>query len=137
MNTNELHKLPAGTRDALHVPFVVVSYDCNNPIIPGDLVRFTDETCTKLERVKRANPLHMYQAHGMVNPFTDIVPYEQNIVVFLLPGRTSPVRHTFDIKVKERNRIAIELENGLELEKEQDPNCAECWQVVNDTITRM
>lgn len=136
MDVKQLHKLPVGTRDALHIPFVVVSYNNSNYLSPGDLVRFTDETCTKLEKTNFNQPLERYQAHGMVNPFVDKLTCDENVVVFLLPGLTSPVRHTFEINVKERNQIAIELEKELEQEKENDPNCAQCWYVLNDMVTR-
>lgn len=38
----------------------------------------------------------------------------------------------FDIKHKERET----LEEELERQREEDPNCAECWQIENGKIIR-
>jgi hypothetical protein len=128
--------LPVGTRDAVHVPFVVAIVDhklnvgIRLSIQPGQWVRFTDEKFTKVE------PCEKEDAHGIIDPFIDEMSL-YNVRVLLRPGITSPVRHEFEIDPSrlqlERAMLAAEVEER----KRNDPGCAECWRIQNRRVIRM
>ena len=129
--------LPIGTRDAIHVPFVVARLaesvsmeDRLAGLKPGSFVRFTDAEYTKFVICDKQ------LAHGILNPFVDEISYYEPVVVLLMPGITTPVRHRFDInpslKESERQWLSARLEEA----KEEDPDCAGCYEIRNNKIIR-
>ncbi len=129
--------LPMGTRDALHVPYVVARWDTPNDIKerlaglkPGSYVKFINTEYTKFVVCEKAD------AQGVVNPFIDEISCYDNVVVLLIPGITTPVRHNFDIKPEllqaEKEILELELRGA----KNQDPGCAECYEIRNNEVVR-
>jgi hypothetical protein len=129
--------LPLGTRDAIHVPYVVgtISKDLSLKermlILPGCWVRFIDDKFIKFVPCEKA------EAHGMVNPFLDKISRYSDVVVLLIPGITSQVTHQFDIDPSLRDQRQAMLEAELAEVKEQDPGCADCWVIRNNCVVRM
>jgi hypothetical protein len=130
--------LPMGTRDAVHVPIAVAQIaeqkGFSGKIEPGDWVKFVDADFTRVVKCEKN------EAHGLANPFIEEISSYDNFVVFLTPGITTPVRHSFNIDPakKEQERKALEME--LELTIDSDPEkyqCADCWKIVNNRIVRM
>ncbi len=132
--------IEAGTRDAVHVPFIVVDFvttdffDSLNDFLPrfkpGDWIRFLDAECDKFEKCEKKD------AHGLINPFIDTISCCDSVVVFLRPGITGPVRHNFNIDF-ERSKFEQEvLQEELALAKAEDLECAECWHIENNRVTR-
>lgn len=121
----------AGVRDAIHVPFVVVQQRGCNVLQPGDWVKFVNDDLTTVE------PCSKKEAHGIVNPFIDKILAFNNIVILLVPGITTPVRHHFDIDTNMASFENSVLERELEQAKKEDPNCAECYVIVNKNVERM
>jgi len=129
-------RIPVGTRDAVHVPFVVGRAKDSSiqerieGLKPGSFVKFVDDKfvefalCTKEE------------AHGILNPFLDEITWYDAVVVFIMPGITTPVVHHFEIepKLKELHQKMLELE--LEQRKESDPACAGCYEIKNNKVIR-
>lgn len=128
-------KLPLGTRDAVHVPIIAAKLDPKEKyygqIDAGSFVKFTDPEFTLFTICQKEN------AHGIINPFLDEVNFYDTVVILLLPGITTPVRHAFNIDVsqKERERSILEIE--LEEARKSDPDCASCWIIHNNEIVRM
>jgi len=115
--------LTLGLKDALHVPIVVVQ--CDELLHGGEWVRFVDAESNRVIKCDQD------ESHGFVNPYD--TPFDNKpFIMFLNPDMTGPVRHEFDIKHKERET----LEEELERQREEDPNCAECWQIENGKIIR-
>jgi hypothetical protein len=141
---NDLSKtcnLPLGVRDAMHVPFVIAKVfepkrEKGDPWVdlsvePNTWVKFTDNSFTHFVKCTKE------EAHGLINPFlTDAVRSYENVVVLLVPGITTPVRHGFDIDPQLLAARNQELETRLQIEKEEDPNCADCWAIRNNEIIR-
>ena len=134
--------LPLGTRDAVHVPFVVAEDGRTNEeklrvdeggrsIKPGDYVRFLDSEFRKF------TPCDQAEAQGIVNPFLERADIWHPVIVFLLPGLTGPVRHHFDIDVTAPGRERLYLESELEQAKREDPACADCYFIENGRLQRM
>jgi hypothetical protein len=125
--------LPRGTRDALHVPFVVAGadYKYRGRINSGDFVKFVDEKFTLF------TPCEREEAHGVINPFLKEVSCYQTVVVLLLPGITTSVRHTFEITPEKKEWEKDILQTELEAAKREDPECADCWVILNNRVTRL
>ena len=125
--------LPAGTRDAIHVPFVVGKpvFQGIQHIQPGSWVRFVDANFTEFVLCDKTD------AHGIVNPFLDEISRYNDVVVLLIPGITSQVTHQFDIDPSLRDQRQAMLEAELAEVKEQDPGCADCWVIRNNCVVRM
>jgi hypothetical protein len=130
--------LPVGTRDAIHVPYVVATctatieqqQEHKFKIPPGSYVRFTDENCTKFILCARD------EAQGIVNPFLTEILFWHPVVVLVMPGITTPVRHIFNINPAMQRWEQQVLEKELAEVKAQDPDCAECWHIRNNEIIR-
>ena len=127
-------RLPVGTRDAVHVPIVAATVsrelDYHIPLTPGAFVKFIDAEFTKFI------PCNKDEAHGVLNPFIDEIRRYEPVIVMLLPGITSPVRHNFDINPQQKEIEAKFLEMELEEAKKDDPDCAGCWVVRNNRVVR-
>jgi len=145
MDLNKTCDIDIGTRDAVHVPIVVgrlfhpkpvrdesgkMIFTPLEPVEPGQWVKFVDSDFTDFTACTKD------EAHGMINPFIDYVPYYDAVVVILKPGITSPVRHNFDIDPKKAEIRKQYLEVELEEAKKEDPGCAHCWQIINDEVIR-
>lgn len=144
-------RLPLGTRDAGHIPFVVGRYKESfhqvpeeerkayweqyyaerEKFKPGCFVKFIDDKFIYFEVCEKA------KAHGYVNPALDEISTYDNVLVFMLPGITEPVRHHFEIRPEKRDLERRLLEAELEQHKEEDPGCAECWTILNNEVVRM
>jgi hypothetical protein len=129
-------KLELGTRDACHVPFIVGQLHRNpvnyhfQELKPGEFVKFVDEKFQKFVTCGKD------EAHGILNPFIDEISMYESVVVFILPGITTSVRHTFNIDPKLKEYQKELLEEHLKASKEDDPNCAGCYEIRNNTIIR-
>lgn len=132
--------IPLGTRDAIHVPFVVgsparLSLEEERQLgferKPGSFVKFTDDKFIEFI------PCDKESAHGILNPFLDEISRYDKVIVFLLPGITTPVRHNFDINLQQKQVEKQILEIELKHQKEADPDCADCWMIRNNAIIRM
>lgn len=138
MRLDHINHLSAGTKDAVHVPFIVASLDrdivLNSHSHPelkgGDWVKFTDDTC------KYVVPSNKEEGHGIINPFVDEVCW-WGIVVLLRPGITTPVQHHFVINPALLVWEKEMLESELRETKENDPGCSDCWVIQDGKITRM
>lgn len=132
-------RLPVGTRDAVHVPFVVAAAaveattidDRINGLKPGSYVKFLDDGYTKFVVCEKA------EAQGVLNPFVDEISYYEPVVVMMMPGITSPVRHHFDIDPRLKDMERHWLEAELAQAKQEDPDCAGCWVIKNNRVIRM
>lgn len=129
-------KLALGTRDAFHVPAIVgqLDYDYESfdyePLLPGSYVKFIDDKFTKFNLCDRKD------AHGYLNPNLEDISWSDNVLVFLFPGITTPVRHQFEIDLSKKDREIEVLEEELKLKQERDPECAECWFIYNNEVIR-
>lgn len=132
--------VPAGTRDAIHVPIVIGRLKENSFFIerlkdhenlkPGKWVKFVDNKYIEFELSDKEN------GHGIIDPFLDEVSVFDDIRILLRPGITSPVRHEYEINpemLKFENEL---LQQEVEARKEEDPNCASCWQIKNRKVIR-
>lgn len=120
-----------GTRDALHVPIIVATFDdykqrCE--ALPGRWVKFVDADFTKIQLSDKED------GHGIIDPFLDEVGID--VVVLLKPGITSPVRHQFEINTNFLSINRMMLEAELAEAKADDPDCAECWEIQNGKVIR-
>ena len=128
--------LPLGTRDSSHMPWVVarIKYDYKNglpEIKPGAYVKFINPECTSFELTE-----NRAEAHGFINPCLEEIGIYDNVIVFLLPGITSPVRHYFEISLDKQKIEREILEEELKEIREADPNCGDCWVIRNNEIIR-
>jgi hypothetical protein len=128
-------RLEVGTRDAVHVPIVVgradASLDWKVKLNPGDAVKFTDMEFTKFVPCERS------EAHGILNPFLEEICRYESVIVFMVPGITSPVRHRFEINPDKRKWEEEVLKMELEEGKKSDPGCAECFVIRNNEVIRL
>lgn len=130
--------IPLGTRDAVHVPFVVGRASWGKSSLqermdgmkPGAFVRFVDEKFVEFVLCAKE------EAHGIINPFLDEVSYYDSVVVMLIPGITTPVVHHFEINPKQKELEQQILQSELELAKESDPPCAGCYVIRNNEVIR-
>ncbi len=138
-NLDESCTMAQGTRDAIHVPIIAAraaevslkeKSDNNFTLKPGSFVKFTNDKFNEFLVCDKA------EAHGIINPFIDEVSYWDNVVIFLMPGITTAVRHQFevDIKLKEQRQKLLEWE--LEASKQEDPECAGCYEIRNNRVIR-
>lgn len=133
-------RLPVGTRDSVHVPFVVGRAEfpkelrdrmtLHKALQPGAYVKFIDDKYTKFVLCEKA------EAHGVLNPFLDQISMWDPVVVFLLPGITTTTRHTFEIDPGMKDQVRTVLEAQLRRAQEEDPECAECYEIVNNQLIR-
>jgi len=132
MRLDQTCDITVGTRDAIHVPFVVgkLAPQEHTDLTPGDFVKFIDDKFTYFKLALKED------AHGILNPFLDKISTYDAVVVLLFPGITSPVRHYFDIDptIKEMHQALLEEE--LEIAKKADPDCAGCYRIRNNTVIR-
>jgi hypothetical protein len=144
--------LQIGTRDAIHVPIVIAKFyhhpypgsaDKNSEAWknyvstinlepkPGDWVKFTDGKYDTITLCSKE------EAHGMIDPFMDIIISSYDpVAVLLFPGTTSPVCHSFQINPEKRFTERNLLKEELEAQQAADPACAECWDVANGRVFR-
>ncbi len=151
--------LPEGTRDALHVPYVVCRMkeerfpeiilgetetqeqknerwrayykkkekdQCN----PGDWVKFSNSTFSEVEKCTKE------EAHGIVDPFLQVTSFFDRFIVLLVPGMTSEPLHSFEINPDFLKLKKEMLEYDLKQSKEEDSDCAECYEIRNNRIIR-
>jgi hypothetical protein len=128
--------LPLGTRDAVHLPIVVATYKYGGPsnrheLKPGEYVKFVDKDYIYFV------PCEKEEAQGILNPFLDEITYFDPVVVFILPGITTAVRHAFEINPEMKTWEKQYLEKNLERAKQEDPACAGCYIIRNNDIIRM
>jgi hypothetical protein len=97
---------------------------------PGNWVRFTNNKYTEFE------PCNKDEAHGILNPFLDEISTYDTVIVFLIPGITEPVRHTFDINPEKKKWEKEILDMEVEEARKNDPDCAGCWQIRNNEVIR-
>lgn len=127
----------SGTRDAVHVPvvaarakYIPLSTGIRPEYVPGAYVKFVDDKfmefiiCDKKE------------AHGILNPFLDEISVFDTVLVFIMPGITTPVRHDFKIDPKFKEIEQGMLQSELEYAKKSDPECAGCYEIRNNTVIR-
>lgn len=131
----------SGTRDAVHVPIVIARFKESKDVKeqlksmdelkPGQWVKFVDDKYIDFVLSDQEN------GHGIVDPFLDDVGVWDDIRILLRPGITTPVRHQYEINpamLKARKKL---LDMELEEKKQEDPECADCWQIKNGDIVRM
>lgn len=137
-------RIPPGTRDAMHVPYVVgkakrIPYSQRNKdnggwdghtLSPGQHVKFTDDKFIYFV------PCSKEESHGILNPFLDEVSIHDNVIVLLTPGITGPTRHAFDINPEKRKWERQALEMELEQYKAEDDGCADCYEIRNGRVIR-
>jgi len=126
--------LPLGTRDAVHVPVIAgrFNYKTSFPELePGSFVKFVDKDFTLFELCEKKD------AHGFINPYLDEIYYFDNVLIFILPNITTPVRHYFEINLQQKTNEREVLEAELEEMKRNDESCAECYEIRNNEIIRM
>jgi hypothetical protein len=126
---DQASSLSVGTRDAVHVPIIVINAK-GNLLAPGMWIRFTNESCNDYEVCNREN------AHGIINPFISKIRSYDSVVVFLVPGITTPVQHNFDIVWDKAKMEHVMLELELAEIIKNEPNCAECYYIENGSIQR-
>src|SRR5690348_13829805 len=120
-------RLPVGTRDACHVPYVVaqaehvpVEQRLMSKLEPRSYVKFVDKDYTRFVLCDKE------EAHGVLNPMIDEICYYDPVVVLMLPGITTPVQHGFEIRPEMRDMERKLLDNELEECKKEDGECASC-----------
>lgn len=143
-------RLPLGTRDACHIPFVVGRLkdppipkdeearkdyykqweENRKKYVPGAWVKFTDDKFTYFELCEKV------EAHGFINPLLETVSTYDNVIIWLMPDITEPVRHTFEICPNKRQTEKSLLEEELAEAQANDPECASCWDIVNGEVIR-
>jgi len=113
-----------GEMDAIHIP--IVSTTCDDWVSNGEYVRFVDESLTKVESVESSF------AHAIVDPLNhELMGKDTPFYVMILPGKSTPVRHHFDVIIEESPQ-----ENELRQAREKDPDCAKCWVIEDGQIIR-
>lgn len=135
MELDKTCTLPVGTRDAVHWPIIVGQCDYHNlpkvPMLtPGMFVKFTNDSFTKFI------PCPKEEAHGVINPALDEIIYFDSVVILMMPGITTPVRHEFQVDLEKKKLERLFLEQDLEEAKKNDPDCAECYEIRNNAIVR-
>ena len=80
-------KLPLGTRDAVHVPYIVACAIC--PVEPGDWVKFTTRSGTGVTKCSKE------EADGIIDPFINGPITSDFFMVLIKPGKSGPVKHNF------------------------------------------
>lgn len=127
-------RLPAGTRDAVHVPIVAGRWarnDFTSELKPGEFVKFVDDKFVDFV------PCQKDEAHGVANPFLDVISHIDPVIILLFPGITTPVRHDFNIDLN-KNLIEKEmLKFEVEQARKEDPGCAGCWIIHNNEVIRL
>lgn len=131
INLGENTSLPAGTRDAVHCPIVIVSSkEYPVKLSPGDWVKFTDDKFTKVEKCEKRD------ADGIVDPFLETVDCYENFAIMLVPHTTQGLFHSFDINPAYRKAYQKSLQLELEDVRQNDPDCGDCWAIKNGKIIR-
>lgn len=129
-------RMPAGTRDAVHVPIVIgrlkrpLDVAKENSLQPGSWVKFVDNKYIEFELSDKEN------GHGIVDPFVDEIAFFGEIFILLRPGITTPVRHEYEIDPEMLKFQKELLQEELKNERESDPACADCWQIRNGSVIR-
>ncbi|MHA1943809.1 MAG: hypothetical protein ACW96M_05375 [Candidatus Thorarchaeota archaeon] len=124
-----------GLRDAFHAPAILCQINIDNcRTCPDDVkfVRFTDEECTEVA------PCEREQAHGVVDPFVELEWYMDNKLVWVLlkPGIVTNLYHAFEMELEPMSDEEKSLRAELKQRREEDPNCAECWQIEGGRVIR-
>jgi hypothetical protein len=89
-------KMTLGFRDAVHVPYVIVS--CNSELQPGEKVSLRHDN-----RCVRWDDFPEIEWHGVVDPFrTTTVPAGAAFPVYIRKECFSGLRHDFTIEVHDR-----------------------------------
>lgn len=86
-----------GRKDAFHVAAVLVT--CDHRISPGQSIRFTDTSFTKVT----SDGVTIETRHGIVNPFQVIcftINVGEKFWVLLNPGTVEDLTHSFKIPTK-------------------------------------
>lgn len=106
-----------GRRDAFHVPAVLVT--CDQEIVPGDGVRFVDDTFTLVK------PALSGARHGIVDPFLlKNAGRGQKFWVLLMPGMIKDkLTHQFDLNIPDVPHKKTQEEEDAEYEDQ----CKGCW----------
>ena len=86
-----------GFRDAIHVPFIVVT--CNVSLRPGDKVQLRhDDKCELWDGLE-----HGPMWHGVAEPFRETdIPAGEPFAVYIRKECFAKLRHDFDIEVHDR-----------------------------------
>ncbi len=128
---NEESTYKVGDKDAFHVPCVRVT--CMDDLEAGQRVIFIGP--------HEVMPAAKGEHQGVVDPFIQGYAWGGDpFWVLLKDGLTSNVRHEFDTPFDdidtngESKKQALFRE--LELEREADPMCAECWTIEDGKVIR-
>lgn len=81
-----------GTRDAVHVPVVIVTSE--ELLLPGEWVKFADSTYTRVISCEYED------RHGIVDPFVSSVPKHTRFLMMVIPEGTTKVEHNFNFTFK-------------------------------------
>jgi len=127
-----------GLRDAFHAPAILCSIDLytnsRGYANPEDIsfVRFTNDDFSEVE------PCEREQAHGVVDPFVKLDWTAENKLVWVLlnPGIVTNLVHSFEMSIPEMSDEEKSLREELKQCREEDPNCAECWQIEDGKVVR-
>lgn len=98
---NDHEPLCAGFRDAIHVPFIIVS--CDDVISPGDKCSLRDgNKCVRwASRFEKSTPEPMW--HGVADPFCEHpIPAGELFPLYLRKECFGKLRHDFVIEVHDR-----------------------------------
>ena len=112
--TLDIDEAKLGTRDAFHVPGVLVT--TQERLKPGEAVRFTDGYCQWVTGCSDE------EKHAVVDPFLESdVDNDVAFWVFIVPGMVEDLVHHFSIKGMNTGHTGQEVEP----EEEYD-ECAGC-----------
>jgi hypothetical protein len=84
-----------GRKDAFHVA-AVLCHSEDVPLEPGDYVRFTGDSFTRVEKVEDHS-----KAHGIVDPFLSEKTGDDLFWVLVKPGLASGVNHNFELTISD------------------------------------
>ena len=107
-----------GTRDAFHVPSVLVhSY---HDLKAGDKVRFIDDSFTEVMPAGKLAP------HGIIDPFVKKFNATEQVWVLLMPDSIGKLNHVFELKFEDVPKAHVPEPEPVE-DKFEDDGCRGCW----------
>lgn len=101
-----------GHRDALHVPVVLVTSE--ESMKPGDNVRFTDNTFTKVVESDKKD------RHGVVDIFMKKIKIGDPFMVLICPEFTTNPVHHFDVNIRDVDLVSECPVPGITLSEHQE-----------------
>lgn len=109
-----------GSRDAFHVPSVLVEHAQSGRIVPGTNLRFTNDECTQVE------PCEYSERQAIADPFLETITPDVAFWAFIIPELVSGLTHNFEILSKSEDNPLDNITDEYEEPYEEDA-CGGCY----------